>query len=34
MGYLDAGQLAALARPPEKSGYGQYLKNVPLEMLF
>ena len=34
MGYIDAGQLEALAAPLEKSGYGQYLKNVLNERLF
>ena len=28
MGYIDAQQLLALARPLEKSGYGVYLKNL------
>jgi len=34
MGYIDAAQLAALAKPLEKSGYGQYLKSVLSERLF
>ena len=34
MGYIDAAQLEALARPLEKSGYGQYLKSVLNERLF
>jgi glucose-1-phosphate thymidylyltransferase len=34
MGFIDAGQLEALARPLEKSGYGQYLKSVLSERLF
>jgi glucose-1-phosphate thymidylyltransferase len=34
MGYIDAGQLEALAKPLEKSGYGQYLKSVLSEKLF
>jgi glucose-1-phosphate thymidylyltransferase len=25
MGYIDGGQLAALAEPMRKNGYGQYL---------
>ena len=28
MGYIDADQLAALARPLQKSGYGQYLLQI------
>ena len=28
MGYIDAGELLALAQPLEKSGYGVYLKNL------
>ena len=28
MGYIDAGQLQALAKPLEKSGYGVYLNNL------
>jgi glucose-1-phosphate thymidylyltransferase len=28
MGYIDAGQLLALAAPLEKSGYGLYLQNL------
>jgi glucose-1-phosphate thymidylyltransferase len=28
MGFIDAAQLAALARPLEKSGYGEYLRRV------
>jgi glucose-1-phosphate thymidylyltransferase len=34
MGYIDAGQLEALAKPLEKSGYGQYLKSVLSEKLY
>ena len=34
MGYIDAARLEALARPLEKSGYGQYLKSVLNERLF
>ena len=34
MGYIDAVQLEALAKPLEKSGYGQYLKSVLSEKLF
>jgi len=34
MGYIDASQLEALAKPLEKSGYGQYLKSVLSEKLF
>ncbi|MFZ1908715.1 MAG: glucose-1-phosphate thymidylyltransferase RfbA [Burkholderiales bacterium] len=34
MGYIDAAQLETLARPLEKSGYGQYLKSVLNERLF
>ena len=34
MGYIDAAQLEALAKPLEKSGYGQYLKSVLNERLF
>jgi len=34
MGYIDAGQLEALAKPLAKSGYGQYLKSVLSEKLF
>ena len=34
MGYIDAGQLETLAKPLEKSGYGQYLKSVLSEKLF
>ena len=34
MGYIDAAQLEALAKPLEKSGYGQYLKSVLSERLF
>jgi glucose-1-phosphate thymidylyltransferase len=29
MGFIDQAQLLALAKPLEKSGYGQYLKNLP-----
>ena len=34
MGFIDAGQLAALARRLEKSGYGEYLVRVLSERLF
>jgi glucose-1-phosphate thymidylyltransferase len=34
MGYIDAAQLEALAKPLEKSGYGQYLRSVLSERLF
>jgi glucose-1-phosphate thymidylyltransferase len=34
MGYIDAARLQALAKPLEKSGYGQYLKSVLNERLF
>jgi glucose-1-phosphate thymidylyltransferase len=34
MGFIDAGQLEALAKPLEKSGYGQYLKSVLTERFF
>jgi len=34
MGFIDARQLEALAKPLEKSGYGQYLKSVLSERLF
>ena len=34
MGYIDAARLEALAKPLEKSGYGQYLKSVLSEKLF
>ena len=34
MGYIDAARLEALAKPLEKSGYGQYLKSVLSERLF
>jgi glucose-1-phosphate thymidylyltransferase len=34
MGYIDAAQLAALAGPLEKSGYGDYLRRVLSERLF
>jgi glucose-1-phosphate thymidylyltransferase len=34
MGYIDAGQLEALAEPLLKSGYGQYLRRVLTERLF
>jgi len=33
MGFIDAGQLEALAKPLEKSGYGQYLRRVLKERL-
>lgn len=29
MGYIDQAQLLELAKPLEKSGYGEYLKNLP-----
>jgi glucose-1-phosphate thymidylyltransferase len=29
MGFIDQQQLLVLAKPLEKSGYGQYLKNLP-----
>jgi glucose-1-phosphate thymidylyltransferase len=34
MGYIDAARLEALAKPLEKSGYGQYLRSVLSEKLF
>jgi glucose-1-phosphate thymidylyltransferase len=34
MGFIDARQLEALARPLEKSGYGEYLRRVLAERLF
>ncbi len=34
MGYIDATQLEALAKPLEKSGYGQYLRRVLSDRLF
>jgi glucose-1-phosphate thymidylyltransferase len=34
MGFIDAAQLEALARPLEKSGYGEYLRRVLEERLF
>jgi glucose-1-phosphate thymidylyltransferase len=34
MGFIDARQLEALAKPLEKSGYGQYLRSVLSERLF
>lgn len=34
MGYIDAAQLEALARPLLKSGYGQYLQRVLTDRLF
>jgi len=34
MGYIDAEQLAALAVPLQKSGYGEYLEQVLNERLF
>ena len=33
MGFIDAAQLEALARPLEKSGYGEYLRRVLTERL-
>ena len=34
MGFIDAAQLEALARPLEKSGYGEYLRRVLSERLY
>jgi glucose-1-phosphate thymidylyltransferase len=34
MGFIDAAQLEALAKPLEKSGYGEYLRRVLSERLF
>jgi glucose-1-phosphate thymidylyltransferase len=34
MKFIDARQLEALARPLEKSGYGEYLLRVLAERLF
>ncbi|MCV6614590.1 MAG: sugar phosphate nucleotidyltransferase, partial [Cellvibrionaceae bacterium] len=34
MGYIDAEQLRALAKPLEKSGYGKYLLNVLEDQVF
>jgi glucose-1-phosphate thymidylyltransferase len=34
MGFIDAGQLEALAKPLEKSGYGEYLRQVLSERLY
>ena len=34
MGYIDAAQLTALAKPLEKSGYGKYLLSVIKERIF
>ncbi len=34
MGYIDAAQLEALAKPLEKSGYGEYLRHVLSERVF
>ena len=34
MGFIDAAQLEALARPLEKSGYGEYLQRVLKERIF
>ncbi|HZH05549.1 MAG TPA: glucose-1-phosphate thymidylyltransferase RfbA [Lautropia sp.] len=34
MGYIDAAQLTALAKPLEKSGYGKYLLTVVNERIF
>ena len=34
MGYIDADQVARLARPLEKSGYGQYLNRIIHERIF
>jgi glucose-1-phosphate thymidylyltransferase len=33
MGFIDGAQLAALARPLEKSGYGEYLRRVLTDQL-
>jgi len=33
MGFIDAAQLEALARPLEKSGYGEYLRRVLTDRL-
>jgi glucose-1-phosphate thymidylyltransferase len=33
MGFIDAAQLEALAKPLEKSGYGEYLRRVLIERL-
>jgi len=34
MGYIDADQLRALAKPLEKSGYGKYLLTILTERVF
>ena len=34
MGFIDARQLEALARPLEKSGYGEYLRSVLSERIY
>jgi glucose-1-phosphate thymidylyltransferase len=34
MGYIDQAQLEALARPLEKTGYGEYLRRVLTDRLF
>ncbi|HVC10926.1 MAG TPA: glucose-1-phosphate thymidylyltransferase, partial [Burkholderiales bacterium] len=34
MGYIDAKQLEALARPLKKSGYGEYLLRVLSDKVF
>jgi len=34
MGFIDAAQLEALAKPLEKSGYGEYLRRVLKERIF
>jgi glucose-1-phosphate thymidylyltransferase len=34
MGYIDAAELTALAKPLEKSGYGKYLMTVLSERIF
>jgi glucose-1-phosphate thymidylyltransferase len=34
MGFIDAAQLAALAKPLESSGYGEYLRRVLKERIF
>ena len=34
MGFIDARELEALARPLEKSAYGEYLRRVLTERLY
>ena len=34
MGYIDARQLEALARPLAKSGYGEYLLRILSDRVF